>query len=496
MIYENNSDLRELLRRGVSRDAVPNLRDELLNARSFVVADTDFAAALAEVKAQHSSHTDAEADARAAYRLLTCNPAQPPIARMSRWQELKRWTVRAVHAAWPWVKFAWAVAVLVLLMAIAARGQEKSSDTPAGHELPALSQPGTVLARLYPAPDVPGSLIIQLQNQGTVLATRPAGMVSFNCTTNMTCSFSGSTFTLTSSGGGGTAHNLLSATHTDTTPATVVRGDLITGQTATPVWQRLALGSNNQVLESNGTDAQWLTLGKAQLPATAVYTDQANTYSAGDQNMAAAASHELPVGAGCTAGATNGRVCFDSTQETPHFGDAVMGDTTGLRVLCSKFSTTDQKTDSVTTEQVFATTCAVPANALLANKQILIHVGFQTITVASPPTLLLKARIEKAGPTDVYFFTQAGAVAPSASTTRDFAYDFTLVGTGAPGAAASIEFDKTDAYNAGNVMNSTSSPITADTTAQQTIQITATWGTAGAGSNKLNVRILRVMVAN
>jgi len=37
-----------------------------------------------------------------------------------------------------------------------------------------------------------------------------------------------------------TAHNLLSATHGDTTPASVVRGDIITGQGATPKWTRLA----------------------------------------------------------------------------------------------------------------------------------------------------------------------------------------------------------------------------------------------------------------
>ncbi len=45
--------------------------------------------------------------------------------------------------------------------------------------------------------------VLQLQNGGSVLATRPAGLLVLNCSTNMTCSFSGSTFTLTASGGGG-----------------------------------------------------------------------------------------------------------------------------------------------------------------------------------------------------------------------------------------------------------------------------------------------------
>ncbi|MBI3933486.1 MAG: hypothetical protein HY316_02260 [Acidobacteria bacterium] len=57
--------------------------------------------------------------------------------------------------------------------------------------------------------------------------------------------------------GGGSAHNLLSATHTDTTGGTVARGDLIVGQGTTASWQRLGIGSNNTFLASNGTDASW-----------------------------------------------------------------------------------------------------------------------------------------------------------------------------------------------------------------------------------------------
>ncbi len=53
------------------------------------------------------------------------------------------------------------------------------------------------------------------------------------------------------------AHNLLSATHLDTTAATVLRGALVTGQGATPTWSLLALGATNSVLCSNGSDALW-----------------------------------------------------------------------------------------------------------------------------------------------------------------------------------------------------------------------------------------------
>jgi hypothetical protein len=52
-------------------------------------------------------------------------------------------------------------------------------------------------------------------------------------------------------------HNLLSATHPDTLAASVVRGDLIVGN-STPKWSRFAVGANNTLLKSNGTDPSWL----------------------------------------------------------------------------------------------------------------------------------------------------------------------------------------------------------------------------------------------
>ncbi len=64
----------------------------------------------------------------------------------------------------------------------------------------------------------------------------------------------------------GNSHNLLSTTHLDTIPfSPPVRGDLVTAQNltspsaVTPAWARLPLGSNGQVLTSNGIDALWAT---------------------------------------------------------------------------------------------------------------------------------------------------------------------------------------------------------------------------------------------
>lgn len=74
-----------------------------------------------------------------------------------------------------------------------------------------------------------------------------------NCTSGLSYTAASNTFGCSSSGA---AHALLSATHTDTVAAAVVRGDLIVG-TSTPQWARLALGANQTVLRSNGTDPVW-----------------------------------------------------------------------------------------------------------------------------------------------------------------------------------------------------------------------------------------------
>ena len=58
-----------------------------------------------------------------------------------------------------------------------------------------------------------------------------------------------------------TAHNLLSATHGDTTAHTVVRGDIITGQGSTPKWAALAFPGTptGKILQATATDVAWST---------------------------------------------------------------------------------------------------------------------------------------------------------------------------------------------------------------------------------------------
>ena len=58
-------------------------------------------------------------------------------------------------------------------------------------------------------------------------------------------------------GGGAAAHSILDGDiHTDSLAGTVVRGDLIVGN-STPAHSRLGIGAANQVLTSDGTDVSW-----------------------------------------------------------------------------------------------------------------------------------------------------------------------------------------------------------------------------------------------
>jgi hypothetical protein len=59
-------------------------------------------------------------------------------------------------------------------------------------------------------------------------------------------------------GGGGTPNDLLDGSaHQDTTAGTVVRGDIITGQGATPTWKRLAKGAQGKVLLMGANEPYW-----------------------------------------------------------------------------------------------------------------------------------------------------------------------------------------------------------------------------------------------
>lgn len=55
------------------------------------------------------------------------------------------------------------------------------------------------------------------------------------------------------------AHDILSATHGDTTPSAVARGDIVTGQGGTPKWAALAKGTAGYVLTMGADEPEWAT---------------------------------------------------------------------------------------------------------------------------------------------------------------------------------------------------------------------------------------------
>ncbi len=213
MRYENNEYLRRWLLQGGAY--------EYASLAHFDFEDRALEGATAEVQQQHPYLSAPEARARAAYRLLTTHhrePGQVVVPLRARLIGVAR------RNAWPAIKLggkvAWAVAVLAALLLLAARAKaEPPRDLPPGVRT-------AVLARGLFAQQSSG-LIVQFQNQGSVLSTRPAGLVVLNCSTNMSCSFSGSTFTLTSSSTASTAFSAITS-GTNTSALTMGTGGTFT----------------------------------------------------------------------------------------------------------------------------------------------------------------------------------------------------------------------------------------------------------------------------
>jgi hypothetical protein len=201
MKYENNDRLREYLDRG----AAGAYREHLHHPR-FEFNEEAFGAALDQVCAQFPSLSPEDAEARAAFRMLTSGVApEVAVPLPSRWFRVTRFVREKSVRSWPWLKLGWAVAVLILcatavalLSALVARAE----PTPQNLRAYRNALRGVNLLAL-PAAQQPSGLILQFQQGGSALATRPAGFVALNCSTGLICSFSGTTFTLTSTGAGG-----------------------------------------------------------------------------------------------------------------------------------------------------------------------------------------------------------------------------------------------------------------------------------------------------
>jgi hypothetical protein len=119
-------------------------------------------------------------------------------------------------------------------------------------------------------------------------------------------------------GSGGGTHDILSATHTDTTAASVTRGGLMVGKNVTPKWELLTIGGANTVLGSDGTDATWGAVPDAALSANVVLENASNTWSTGTQDMSGATA-TLPLKATATppVSCTANEEMFIDTDATP-----------------------------------------------------------------------------------------------------------------------------------------------------------------------------------
>ncbi len=153
--------------------------------------NSNFEDVLREVREQHPEESPEQQEARARYRIEQHVDRRPQKKVTS-----DQWQV----ARLPWWVIAWGIAVLLLLGAIAAKAEPDN-------RLALIHRAMTVEAE----PQQPSGLIVQLRNQGTVLTTRPAGLLILNCSTNMSCSMSGSTFNITSSSTASTAFSALTA---------------------------------------------------------------------------------------------------------------------------------------------------------------------------------------------------------------------------------------------------------------------------------------------
>ena len=123
---------------------------------------------------------------------------------------------------------------------------------------------------------------------------------------------------------------------------------------------------------------------------------------------------------------------------------------------------------------------------------------FQITSSGAADTLLGKVRVQKSGPTNVYFYTQPAALSPGNSiTSSPFNASFDLLASGAANASASVYAGGAFSIVSGIFVAraNNSNPITMDTTAAQTVQATLTC-TSGTAGNTVSIMGLKVWALN
>lgn len=198
------------------------------------------------------------------------------------------------------------------------------------------------------------------------------------------------------------------------------------------------------------------------------------------------------------AGAVAGGWGYDATGRRVRTYDGLVTGST-VRALSVQLGSSDTLDAAVisTTETAFATSFLLPAGYLIANKALRITAMGQETTSGTPPTTLLRLRLQKAGPTNVNL-SASTALAPSASlTNRGWGWVWVIQGTAPAGGAVSVECGSPLAFPAGfaNQANAIAQPVTVDTASAQTIQLTQQYSANTAG-NTITLRQLLVEELN
>ena len=234
-----------------------------------------------------------------------------------------------------------------------------------------------------------------------------------NCTTAITYTAATNTFGCSSTVG---THALLSASHSDALAATVVRGDLIVGS-AVPQWTRLAIGSANGVLTSNGSDPVWDT--EPQLDGLRVGTTGLNEL-------------QFPTGNNSPGSSISGfGVSVPSASATALLISGQISTTTGtVPVLIGTEFAALTRTGSNTVNNAATVAIAGPPTAATNNYSLWVQAG----AARFDDGLYERSRTVKAGDSAVRAYTAGNYTAGGTMTwTVDsgdvFAESFTEVGT-------------------------------------------------------------------
>lgn len=222
----------------------------------------------------------------------------------------------------------------------------------------------------------------------------------------------------------------------------------------------------------------------SQLPSVVVRKDTANTYTTGAQDFSLATSLTVPVAAGAVPTA-NGSIAYDSTNGKYVFGETIGASTTATTAVAPRFFQFLGASTTVTatvTETVFSTSTGVwPANFFTVGKIALVYIEVQDVMGGTPVSRIYKLRIQKSGPTNVYLYTP-GVTTPTASSTRSngMLLFIRCLTTGTTG-TVDVGLVGNGSTSAQIILNTIAQPVTIDTTAAQTVQLTITLGATTAG---------------